>query len=117
MPSGAEKIVRERQRQITEEGYTHKHDQGHTAGELARAAACYTDFVAEQLEGGHWDEPHPFWPWDPRYWKPGPDEVSTLVKAGALIAAEIDRIQLLQSQAVARDAFAGTRSADGRFPI
>lgn len=31
------------------------------------------------------------WPWDEASWKPDNDPVRTLVKAGALIAAEIDR--------------------------
>jgi hypothetical protein len=33
------------------------------------------------------------WPWDAEWWKPSPDSVRNLVKAGALIAAEIDRLQ------------------------
>lgn len=38
-------------------------------------------------------DPPPDWPWDlKRHWKPTPgDPVRQLVKAGALIAAEIDR--------------------------
>lgn len=33
------------------------------------------------------------WPWDEEWWKPSEDPVRNLVKAGALIAAEIDRLQ------------------------
>jgi hypothetical protein len=36
------------------------------------------------------------WPWDPSWWKPSPDPIRNLVKAGALIAAEIDRLQRRQ---------------------
>ncbi len=32
------------------------------------------------------------WPWEEVWFKPSPDQVRNLVKAGALIAAEIDRI-------------------------
>ena len=32
------------------------------------------------------------WPWEPADWKPDNDPVRNLVKAGALIAAEIDRL-------------------------
>ena len=33
------------------------------------------------------------WPWDDEWWKPTPDDrIRELVKAGALIAAEIDRL-------------------------
>jgi hypothetical protein len=31
------------------------------------------------------------WPWDESWWKPG-DRIRELAKAGALIAAEIDRL-------------------------
>jgi len=35
----------------------------------------------------------PIWPWEKSWWKPTPnDRVKELVKAGALIAAEIDRL-------------------------
>ena len=34
------------------------------------------------------------WPWRPSWWKPTPDDrVRELVKTGALIAAEIDRLR------------------------
>jgi hypothetical protein len=32
-------------------------------------------------------------PWDYKWWKPSKDPIKNLVKAGALIAAEIDRLQ------------------------
>lgn len=40
-------------------------------------------------------KPSSKWPssWHPEWWKPSNDPVRNLVKAGALIAAEIDRIQ------------------------
>ena len=35
-----------------------------------------------------------YWPWDMKWWKPSDeDPIRNLVKAGALIAAEIDRLQ------------------------
>lgn len=33
------------------------------------------------------------WPWHSSWWKPSDDPIRNLVKAGALIAAEIDRLQ------------------------
>ena len=33
------------------------------------------------------------WPWDKKWWKPSDDPIKNLIKAGALIAAEIDRLQ------------------------
>lgn len=40
-----------------------------------------------------WDGSPREWPWDASWWKPSPDPIANLVKAGALIAAEIDRLQ------------------------
>lgn len=41
---------------------------------------------------------HGAWPWDASWWKPSADPIRNLVKAGALIAAEIDRLQRLTSK-------------------
>ncbi len=91
---GWELIAAERNRQVGREGWTAEHDDEHTNGELAQSAACYA-----------WPPPRPLWvkqewPWARKWWKPehgsakdGPDRIRTLVKAGALIAAEIDRLQ------------------------
>ena len=41
----------------------------------------------------------PTWPWDESWFKPTPDDrIRELVKAGALILAEIDRLQRLKEQ-------------------
>lgn len=86
--SGAELIAIERQRQIEEEGYEMQHDDEHDAGELLAAAICYAH-NAGQFKSGAPRE----WPWRSDYWKPtAGNPVRDLVKAGALIAAEIDRI-------------------------
>ncbi len=83
-------IAAERQRQVEAEGWTAKHDDRHVDAELARAAACY----ALPPDGGRgpFDVPT-HWPFEARSWKPTPDDrVRELVKAAALIAAEIDRL-------------------------
>jgi len=93
--TGSELIAAERRRQIEKEGWTAEHDQEHVAMSLAKAGACYALDVAEPgvrkpLRQCMFD----FWPWSEEWWKPTPDDpVRQLVKAGALIAAEIDRIQ------------------------
>jgi hypothetical protein len=86
--TGAALISAERARQHSEEGYSSEHDEQH-ATELSWAAWCYLDRVAS----GKVEDPTPpsMWPWHETYWKPGPTAVRMLVKAGALIAAEIDR--------------------------
>lgn len=84
-------IDEERSRQIQDEGWTPEHDDGHQHGELAKAAACYaTPEESRFMLGRH------IWPWDEAWWKPEPhDRIRELVKAGALIVAEIDRLQRL----------------------
>lgn len=89
--NGAELIAGERQRQIEVEGWTRKHDDEHFDGALAYAAASYTLSTI-----GHPQLAENLWPWDESWWKPTPqDRTRSLVKAGALIAAEIDRLMRL----------------------
>lgn len=97
---GAAMISAERRRQITTEGRPPEHDDTHDGGELADAALCYivsaeaTDADANcvTFRGGYRPgEGVPgLWPWSGG-WKPTGDAVRDLVKAGALLAAEIDR--------------------------
>ncbi len=84
--TGIELIAAERQRQVTAEGWTAEHDDQHNGGEMAFAAMCYAD--PDGLS-----EPDIYWPWEAEWWKPSGDRVRNLVKAGALIAAEIDRLE------------------------
>ena len=124
--TGAELIAKERQRQIEEEHWTAEHDDEHTDGSLALAAVCYATPVRLYEEQGpgaipgycfvdpwpeSWD---PMWDKrqeygdhsddddeDPRLPDPGSyteeERVDLLVKAGALIAAEIDRLQRIRA--------------------
>lgn len=96
---GAELIAAERARQVSEEGWTPEHDDQYgdeplpdgdgeyVYSSLIRAAVCY----AAPFNGLR--EPPPSWPWDESWWKCDPDPIRNLAKAGALIAAEIDRLQ------------------------
>lgn len=93
MKTGIELIAEERQRQIEEEGWTPEHDDEHTTGEIAIAGATYAmrPIINEVMlkDDGI---PH-LWPWDGNWYKPTPENrVRELQKAGALIAAEIDRL-------------------------
>lgn len=87
----ADEIAAERRRQVRDEGWTASHDDEHTEGSLARAAACYA--LAGVLS---WNWSNDFkarwWPWDETWWKPSSDRRRNLVKAGALIIAEIERL-------------------------
>ena len=97
-------------RGIKEEGFDARHDDGHKDQELAMAAVCYAlpPFVRElipmgQLKRQSKNYASRFWPFEMKWWKPKPhDRVRELVIAGALIAAEIDRIrriELMQAKA------------------
>ncbi len=89
---GVAAIAAERRRQVEAEGWTPEHDDQHTRGELARAAACYA--LAYDLGS----ERELLWPWAEDWWKPA-DRIRDLEKAGALIAAEIDRLKRAAARA------------------
>jgi hypothetical protein len=86
-PDGVALIAAERDRQVREEGWTAEHDDTHTNGELAVAAACYLlDHKIAHPPGN--------WPFEVEAWKParrtGETRIDELVKAGAMVAAQID---------------------------
>jgi hypothetical protein len=94
MPTGVELIAEERNRQVEKEGWTPEHDKQHRDGELAVAGASYAVYHTDaQVLDSTLDNA---WPWDEKWWKPSKDPIRNLVKAGALIAAEIDRINDMQ---------------------
>lgn len=96
--SAANDIIAERQRQISEEGWTPEHDDRYSCGELAGAAACYARytnargwvFPTNPSDYQSAEEPSD-WPWAAEWWKPT-NPRRDLVKAGALILAEIERL-------------------------
>lgn len=96
-PNGVSLIATERARQIAVEGWTLEHDDRHRQAELTNAAAAYAEAAAMQIYGEVGQEDIDLcgdsWPWARDYWKPSPNPIRNLVKAGALIAAEIDRLQ------------------------
>ena len=95
--TGTYLIQEERQRQLDVEGWTPEHDEQHNLGQLALAAKTYILFAQDSL-CGRARAVYPGWPWDYSWWKPSPDPIRNLVKAGALIAAEIDRLQRLKGK-------------------
>lgn len=88
--NGAELIRDERFRQVVDESWSSQHDDHHTGGELELAAECYLRFGNDERFPALL--PPPEWPWEPKWWKPDILHTRNLVKAGALIAAEIDRL-------------------------
>ncbi|MGR6465419.1 hypothetical protein [Rhizobium sp. PAMB 3182] len=96
-------ILDERRRQIEDEGFKAEHDDWHGKGELALAAGAYCESAARprllaRKEGAAFAIPK-LWPlsWDLKWWKPT-DKRRDLVKAGALIIAEIERLDRIAEQ-------------------
>lgn len=100
MKSGVEIIAEERKRQIKVEGWTSEEDDLYTAGQLALAGATYAipTFCRDAYGGYVYSTDVPImFPFSPEWWKPTPDDrIRELAKAGALIAAEIDRLQRIK---------------------
>lgn len=83
-------VVAERRRQIDVEGWTPEHDDEHGRGEMAMAAATYA--VSDKV-GTIGRDPYYalLWPWDESWWKPK-DRRRDLIRAAALLIAEIERL-------------------------
>lgn len=95
--AGIDLIADERERQQWQEKFDDAHDDAHRSGELVNAATCYLAVAQAQAVGGPGAEPNPdvlsLWPWEAEWWKPAEEPIRNLTKAGALIAAEIDRLR------------------------
>jgi hypothetical protein len=92
--TGIERIAAERKRQIEEEGFTAEHEDQWQMGELIKAAIwhLYPGEKKNKLQ-------QIFRHWAAKGLKPSPDNrIRDLEKAGALIAAEIDRILRLEEK-------------------
>jgi hypothetical protein len=107
LTKAAQDVLAERQRQIEAEGWHADHDDEHANGEMAMAAACYAAHssvwqaiehttvrnkpgLAQRLVSAQ-EFVHRMWPWGKAWWKPK-DDRRNLVRAGALILAEIERL-------------------------
>lgn len=94
-------VIAERVRQVVVRGWTPQHDDSHDKCELARAAACYAlapSPVGIEREWVYPDSPKN-WPWSGTWWKPGFYR-RNLVKACALLIAEIERWDRISIQAI-----------------
>lgn len=89
-------VYKERERQRNEKGYDASHDDAHKAGELANAAACYAMKVdsfglSSEIHSHLWPEG-----WDAP--KPGDTRRQELIKACALLLAEMERLDRAEEQ-------------------
>ncbi len=90
-------VLIERTRQVEREGYSSEHDDAHSRCELAlaalsyvQAASCAQRDIADSLP------PPSYWPWAEECWKPR-DPRRNLVRAAALILAEIERVDRMEA--------------------
>jgi hypothetical protein len=91
--AAARDVIAERRRQIEAEGWTPQHDDEHDFGEMARAAACYALSSRGSMSWARNLIPR-LWPWENTQWNPK-DPRRDLVRAAALILAEIERLDRL----------------------
>jgi hypothetical protein len=99
-------VANERARQVNQEGWTPQHDDSHTPGTLAQAAACYAVNASGWVIRGYGTAP--YWPFDEEWWKPK-DKRRDLVRAAALIVAEIERIDRANAEIITDAADAEAR--------
>jgi hypothetical protein len=115
MQTGAELIAEKARTNREHKGYTPEHDDAHDRAELAAAARCYLTCAEIQMSIGDTDlakELDETWPFEPDAWKPSDDPIRNLVHAGALIAAEIDRVQRKRERESNADALLARRHVD-----
>ncbi len=119
MKTGIELIAEERKRQVEVEHYGKDHDALHGMAELSSAAVAYI-LAGQDKEENYFDEfddkesrkekelnpviVNDYWPWSDGSFKPdrvngNQPSIKDLIKAGALIAAEIDRLQFNETNA------------------
>lgn len=93
-------VIRERFRQATDEGWTPEHDdKEHQSLELAKAAAAYLGRACNK-DATRRSKTFPpgIWPWHRDWWKPA-DRRRDLVKAAALIIAQIEQLDRAEARA------------------
>lgn len=114
-------IITERQRQVEEKGFSPEHDDRHDRSELALAAAAFclakindlrktfsTEMGDGQVAVTLQDAAEALWPWNTDEWEPESWSVFTassiaarirnLVKAAAMIIAEIERLDRITNR-------------------
>lgn len=88
-------ILKERIRQVVDEKFDSTHDDDQTNNSLSSAAACYAiterHYISKEIALRE------LWPWDNKWWKPK-DQRSNLIRAAALIIAEIERLDRKDAQ-------------------
>lgn len=98
-------IAAERARQVSEKGWSLERDDAHNKCEMAMAAACYATAPSGVWIEREWVRPDTpkSWPWHFSWWNPGLTYRHNLIKAAALIVAEIERWDRMQGGGFVND--------------
>ncbi|MCR1769024.1 hypothetical protein B7760_02058 [Burkholderia glumae] len=104
LTAAARDVLAERRRQVEAEWWTPDHDDEHTSACLAVAAACYSLFAAADSSDSvdswlqEWRATAAkLWPFD-KEWLKTTEPRRDLAKAGALILAEIERLDRAEAR-------------------
>ncbi|WCA60351.1 hypothetical protein G6M16_007515 [Agrobacterium tumefaciens] len=94
-------VTAERRRQIEAEGYGNRHDDAHTSFEITKAAVAYAQRAAMSDDVRAFKEKRDhvpgLWPWARAWWKPK-GRRADLVRAAALLIAEIERLDRAEAK-------------------
>lgn len=116
----ADEIIAERRRQIEAEGFDNRHDDAATRGTIAMAASVYASRAAKHARDGGQAKTRRFydddgapaeWPWGDAWWKPK-NVRRDLIRAAALIVAEIERLDRAARSDDAEDVILRRHAAD-----
>ena len=92
LTQAAKDVLAERRRQVEVEGRTPERDDKYPGGQLACAAIAYLMVGVNPNGAVQW------WPWDVKTFKPSPDTRRNLIKAGALLLADIEWLDRLRAK-------------------
>lgn len=92
LTQAAADVLAERRRQVEVEGWTPEHDDEHKSGGMAVAAACYAAWSMPSRPAS--EAVATLWPWTgwAREWFKPKDTRHNLIRAAALLLAEIERL-------------------------
>lgn len=115
-------VMDERLEQL-QRGYDAAHDDASTSGELAMAASCYA--LPDEFRYGNVEHPSDIvtpdnYPlsWALKHWRPSPDNRrKELVKAAALIFAEIARLERMGSVPTPHVSRVGDAAKEAALPV
>lgn len=90
-------VLKERRSILSTEGWSEDQPNPHEGSKLAAAGACYAMHAVAAMNGQTDDSAPAEWPWSEQWWNPNTPRFE-LVKAAALILAEIERLDEIEAR-------------------